>query len=350
MKVFEFESIPESYSEILKYVLENGSEVSPRGILTKEITPVTIVINNPRKRLISHPKRKINYGFAVGELFWILQGKNDLSITHYNKQWGNFTDNGEILNGAYGQRIFNWDAGEDFVESNKEHDGVPVFEIQQIKVNQFIEVARKLKEDPHSRQGTIMIFDPSRDFLPTKDVPCTNLMRFSIRDNKLNMMVVMRSNDLIKGYVYDVFNFTMLQEMMAGLLDVEVGKYTHVVDSIHLYESDFELAKDIIISPDENIYDNFELIDARNFSDEDLSYSFNIEQLTRETGQEISVEQVIEELEKIKNKYFQSLAAVIATYNFRKYKRNQDELDSLKNYITNEFSKIEVIKNWKTLN
>lgn len=339
MKVFEFDSIPESYPEILKYVLENGSEVSPRGMLTREITPATIVINNPRKRAITHPERKINYGFMVGELFWILQGKNDLSITHYNKQWANYSDDGEILNGAYGQRIFNWFGGENFVDTGKQHEGVPAYEIQSITINQFVEVARRLKEDPDSRQGTIMIFDPSRDFQPTKDVPCTNMMRFSIRDGKVNMMVVMRSNDLWFGYPYDVYNFTVLQELMAGLLNVEVGKYTHVVDSLHLYETHFEAAKKLIDTPyaTHGIYKNQELVDARNFKDDDLNHGFVVEHLTRENGNDVSVTQLVEELEKIQNDYIRSLAAVLAVYNFKKAKREEDEINTLRTYIINEF-------------
>ncbi|MNM94152.1 Thymidylate synthase [compost metagenome] len=208
----------------------------------------------------------------------------------------------------------------------------------EIRINQFTEVAKRLKEDPDSRQGTIVIFDPARDFLPTKDVPCTNLMRFSIRENKLNMMVVMRSNDLWFGYPYDVFNFTVLQEMMAGLLDVEVGKYTHVVDSLHLYDIHFEQAKKIIENSYDGVYKENKLIDARGFSDEDLSLAYNAEHLTRETGDSVDVEFISETLDKISNEYWKSLAAVLAVYNFKKAKRSEEEVNLLREKITNEFN------------
>jgi Thymidylate synthase len=344
MRVFEYDSVPESYVGLLEAVLNEGTEVSPRGMLTKEITPVTVVINNPQKRLITHPVRKPNYGFYVGELFWILQGSNDLSVSHYNKQWLNFSDNGENLNGAYGQRIFNWFGGFEFRESEEGST-----ELNRIFINQFQKVVDKLKTDKDSRQGTIVLFDPSLDFNETKDVPCTNLMRFSIRNNKLNMMVVMRSNDLIKGYVYDIFNFTMIQEMMASILDVEVGKYTHVADSLHLYETDFELAKEIISTPNHNVYEGFDIMPIGKYTDEDIKKSFLVEQITRENGNEVELDTVIEYLGLIQNKYFQSLSAVLATYNFRKYGRSQEEVDALKLFINNEFSRVETIQQWKTL-
>ena len=38
----------------------------------------------------------------------------------------------------------------------------------------------------------------------------------------------------------DVFCFTMIQELVARCIDVEVGPYQHFVASMHLYESDQE--------------------------------------------------------------------------------------------------------------
>lgn len=334
MKVFEFESIAESYPELIRYVYENGDEVSPRGMLTKEISPATVVIKNPRKRVIDDKIRKLNYGFMAGELLWILQGKNDLSITHYNKQWAKFSDDGEILNGAYGQRIFDWDGGESFIPSQENSSS---YELIKHNINQFNEVYNRLKNDVDSRQGTIVLFDPTKDFANTKDVPCTNLMRFSIRNGKLNMLVVMRSNDLWLGYPYDVYNFTMLQEIMAGMLNVEVGKYTHVVDSLHLYEMHFEKAEQLINTPKEHVYDKFETLDSRVDNDFNFGDIFYVEHITRENGEDVSLDDTIEAINKIENDYWKSIAALIAHYNFKKYKRDKIEIDKLKSLIVNEF-------------
>ena len=46
----------------------------------------------------------------------------------------------------------------------------------------------------------------------------------------------MRSNDAFLGLPHDVFCFTMLQEIVARTLSIEVGNYKHVVGSLHLYE------------------------------------------------------------------------------------------------------------------
>lgn len=342
MRTFEFESLEQAYPVLLKALLEEGKEVSPRGMLTKEISPASFTILNPRKRVIPHPVRKLNFGFMVGELLWILQGKNDLSITHYNKQWANFSDDGETLNGAYGQRIFRWDGCFDFLdESYNDEQGNPhpSFELQQITINQFEKAYEQLKADPDSRQATIVLFNPVQDYRETKDKPCTNLIRFTIRDGKLNMTVFMRSNDIWFGTPYDIFNFTMMQEIMAGKLGVEVGKYEHIADSLHIYEQHFEVAKQLIQTDTPCLYTN-NLIDAR-ISPENLDAEminvYSVEAVTRLQSEVINVDKVEELLKKIQNPYWQSLASVIATYNFKKAKRNEQEINLLRNYIVNEF-------------
>jgi thymidylate synthase len=48
----------------------------------------------------------------------------------------------------------------------------------------------------------------------------------------------MRSNDAFVGLPHDVFSFTMLQEVVARALRVDVGTYNHYVGSLHLYDRD----------------------------------------------------------------------------------------------------------------
>jgi thymidylate synthase len=52
------------------------------------------------------------------------------------------------------------------------------------------------------------------------------------------MLTSMRSNDAWLGLPHDVFAFTMIQELVARSLGVELGEYRHSVGSLHLYERD----------------------------------------------------------------------------------------------------------------
>ena len=52
----------------------------------------------------------------------------------------------------------------------------------------------------------------------------------------------MRSNDLWLGFPYDVFQFTCMQVLMSMELGIELGSYTHIAGSLHIYERDFKKA------------------------------------------------------------------------------------------------------------
>ena len=71
-------------------------------------------------------------------------------------------------------------------------------------------------------------------------------------NDKVHMVVSMRSSDLILGIAYDVPAFTLFQELLANQLSrrlnkhIDVGEYTHVSNSLHIYEKHFEMAEDIL--------------------------------------------------------------------------------------------------------
>jgi thymidylate synthase len=93
-----------------------------------------------------------------------------------------------------------------------------------------------LKRKTHSRRAVIQLFDANDLVEDHKDVPCTCSLQFMIRHQQLNLHVSMRSNDAFFGLAHDVFCFTMLQEILARELSVELGRYTHVAGSLHLYK------------------------------------------------------------------------------------------------------------------
>jgi thymidylate synthase len=60
------------------------------------------------------------------------------------------------------------------------------------------------------------------------------------------MFTAMRSNDVFLGLPHDVFCFTMIQELVARTLGLELGVYKHAVGSLHLYGQHREDAADFI--------------------------------------------------------------------------------------------------------
>ena len=142
------------------------------------------------------------------------------AIQKYTKAWDRMSDDGNTVNSNYGFLI-------------KDAYGFDQYEY----------CKNILKKDINSRQAIIHIKMPRNTIEnPTNDLNCTVCLQFLVRDEKLYCTTYMRSNDLWLGFPYDVFQFTCIQIRMAMELGVDIGAYTHVAGSLHLYARDFEKA------------------------------------------------------------------------------------------------------------
>lgn len=214
---------------ILESMFSSGSHSSPRSSETLELLSVAFEIDNPRKRLTTNSQRHWNLPIAIGEFAWHVSGSNELDfIAYYVERWREFSDDPTIVRGSsYGNRIFSGDP------------------------SRWSQMLRLLKEDPDSRRGVFVLADADQTFdINAKDVACTTSIQFLLRSNKLHAIVTMRSNDVIWGLPYDVFLFTMIQELMALELNVDLGRYIHFAGSLHLYRRHFELGRSMLACPD----------------------------------------------------------------------------------------------------
>jgi thymidylate synthase len=227
MIVLSGDSANELYVAAAQSILREGQRVSPRGMATTEIIGCHMLLRSPRRRVVDLPPvRVINPAFAIAEMVWILSGSDDPWIFTYNRALEQFADDGR-LQGAYGPRMRRWAD----------------------QVDQLDSVRQLLLRDPDSRQAVISLFNPAHDFNGHRDVPCTLGYQFFIRNGRLDMHTRMRSQDLWLGFPYDVFSFTVLHELMAGWVDVELGEYHHHVGSLHLYERDIAQAERLPVDP-----------------------------------------------------------------------------------------------------
>jgi len=235
--------------------IEDEDALMIRGKSVKEIVDYKFVIENPIRRFLTCPYRYNNIMATVAEVLWVFSGRNDLGyLSYFLPNAADFSDNeGQTWGGAYGPRlryfsIFNRDYAYD---PESMPSKIPSYD--QIK-----NVIETLKEDPFSRQAIIEIAQPDVDYdhrIKTKDRPCTLFIQFLIRDGKLDCFVKMRSNDVMWGcYNINVFEWTFLQEIIAGILNVEVGYYNHNAVSFHLYMSMNDRVQKMINAKKYNVY------------------------------------------------------------------------------------------------
>ena len=261
-----------AYYSLIKRIINEGNEVTVRGLDMKEIIPGYFEIENPRDRLLNIDCRSAIKKYIFGELMWYLTGRDDVAfIDKYSKMWARLSDDGIHNNSAYGKYIFKEMPTAGYGINNDN------FEDTELEFKtQWEFVKEVLTKDPASRQATIHI-KPSQMY-STKDTVCTYFLQFFIRNNKLDMIACMRSNDLLFGTTYDVFMFTFLQELMASELGYEVGSYKHFASNMHIYMKDMEKIDNILKeSPDKETF-KFAKIPS-NFREHDVSILMQLEDL-----------------------------------------------------------------------
>jgi thymidylate synthase len=195
-----------------------------RGGQTDELLHAIFAIHDPRQRWVVSRHPGLNPAFAIVEVIWIINGRNESAIiNHWNPAYANFAGKGESYHGAYGFRL-------------RKHFGI----------DQLTQAYDTLSNIPATRQVVLQIWDSVADLPKDKgkpnaeDIPCNINSLLKLRNGKLEWFQILRSNDLFRGVPYNFVQFTCLQEIVAGWLNVELGSYYHLSDSLHVYEDTFD--------------------------------------------------------------------------------------------------------------
>lgn len=263
--------------------------------------PVTITYSHPRERVLFNAARDANPFFHLYEALWMLAGRNDVApLAYYDERSQVFSDDGKTLNGAYGYR-WRHAREEDGYHVPAGHRGVDQLDIlvnhlkadptsrravlqmwnvedDLLKIGKVSECpncpSKKTAEEsverpggwPSFRHGQYIEYKAGIPYVvdcpacggtgyepASKDVCCNLSVMFSTRTpseevtpltdpcSYLDMTVTNRSNDMIWGMLGANFvHFTILQEYMAARLGVEVGRYHHFTNNLHVYEKNWK--------------------------------------------------------------------------------------------------------------
>lgn len=244
------------YIDLMKDVLENGvwkepaRELMPR---TKEVFCRTMRFDLSEGFPLLTTKKMFTKGI-VGELLWFLRGDTNIkylvdngihiwdmdAYKYYKKRGGdlpkdkwlenitNYSDNGFGKCGnIYG---YQWRKWRGFFD-------------------QILHLIINLKKNPNSRYHVVTAWDPS-DFIggnPFAALPACHMMfQCSVRDGKLDLMMLQRSCDLFLGVPFNIASYALLTHILAAEVGLEPGEFVWVGNSVHLYENHIEQAKEQI--------------------------------------------------------------------------------------------------------
>ena len=188
---------------------------------TKTMHNVLIELRRPESNVITTKWRRWNLDYAMYEFQWYLSGNpNAEQISKRAKIWANMMNEQGNVNSNYG---YQWKRN-----------------------NQLDKVIDMLKNDPLTRRASISLYDGKEIDQYKKDTICTYAINFYIdSDDRLNMQVMMRSNDLVYGFCNDQYCFSELQKIVAKELNRQVGKYYHYVCNMHIYERHYKMKETV---------------------------------------------------------------------------------------------------------
>ena len=207
-----FKTASKAFNYYLKKIRKGGTSFGD----TKALFNVGFTIEKPTHNRIVNVERQWKHQYAEAEWQWYLSG--DRNISKLGEIYGSTPPIWERMADADGN-----------VNSN--------YGYQWKRNKQLQRVIDLLIAEPSTRQATVSIYDGKEMDLYQTDTPCTYAVQFTVLDNRLNMCVTMRSNDLWYGFCNDQYCFSELQRLVVESTGYQMGEYFHFAHNLHLYNN-----------------------------------------------------------------------------------------------------------------
>jgi thymidylate synthase len=224
-------SFDRQYRDLVAAIMTDGAEERNQrtGHVVRALPGRTLELPDVAAEFPLLTLRRIPIKVFVAEQIWFLTGERDATtfLSQFTRIWSDFTNLDGIVSTAYGYR---WR--------------------RQFHRDQIEGLIQLLEQDPSSRQGVVVTWDPATDGLASgikrKNVPCPILFVVNIIGGKLHLHNVVRSNDVMLGLPHDVAGFCLLQHILAARLGVAPGTYTHSISHAHIYDIHFDAARTLM--------------------------------------------------------------------------------------------------------
>jgi thymidylate synthase len=236
------ESCEAAWREAVRIVVETGVPAPPvtdpssissgfgkgrSGSL--ESLVVALRITDPRRRWIGSRARNVNRSYCAAQFIWAMRASSaSAEISPYNPRGADFASADGLLHAAIGSRVRGENGAADQLRSAIE----------------------RLRRDPGTKRAFIAICRPSDILTDTRDFSCTSSLHLLLRDGRLHAIGHMRAQSALMVLPYDLFQLTMLHEYCAAELGCELGEYTHVANSLHIFDDELTRARDVLLEPD----------------------------------------------------------------------------------------------------
>ncbi|QHM16501.1 Thymidylate synthase 1 [Bacillus subtilis] len=217
------------YNSIINDIINNGISDEEFYVRTKwdsDGTPAhTLCVISKQMRFDNSEvpiltTKKVAWKTAIKELLWIWQMRSN-DVNDLNKMgvhiWDQWKQEDGTIGNAYGFQLS---------KKNRNLNGE--------KVDQVDYLLHQLKNNPSSRRHITMLWNP--DELDSMALtPCVYETQWYVKQGKLHLEVRARSNDMALGNPFNVFQYNVLQRMIAQVTGYELGEYIFNIGDCHVY-------------------------------------------------------------------------------------------------------------------
>lgn len=220
----QFTDADSAFRATIGDLIESGSKVGntsdPLG--HTEILTYQFSMTSPRSRIVRNATRPLSIVPAVARFVWMISGNDRLAdIFTYEPKVQFYSDDGLTVPGSsYGRRILQPRPG----------------------VNQLVGVIERLRENIDSRRAATVIWSPEDAHRVSRDVPCAFGTFYHARNEGLIATTVMRSNNAFLLLPFNIFEFSLLSEVVASEIGIPLVEYRHWAASMHILNRELDRA------------------------------------------------------------------------------------------------------------
>ncbi|MDE1894009.1 MAG: thymidylate synthase [Pseudomonadota bacterium] len=215
-----------AYLDLLRHVLEHGSEKSDRtGTGTRSVFGWQMRFDlNQGFPLVT--TKKLHLKSIVHELIWFLRGDTNIAYLkeHGVRIWDEWADANGELGPVYGQQWRAWATADGGV------------------VDQIAWVVDEIRRNPDSRRLLVSAWNVG-ELSRMALLPCHSLFQFYVADGRLSCQLYQRSGDIFLGVPFNIASYALLTHMVAQVCGLGVGDFVHVLGDAHLYNNHVEQAR-----------------------------------------------------------------------------------------------------------
>ena len=172
--------------------------------------------------------KEMYWNSLLHEVLWYLSGENHIrNLRKKTKIWDAWADDEGNLDTAYG---YYW---RKFPSAQKDENGNWVVkEVDQIKY-----IIDTLKKNPFSRRLIVTAWEPG-NATTSKLPPCHYTFAFNVSNGKLNCHLTQRSGDIALGIPFNLAAYSMLTQIIAQEVGLDLGIFAHTIIDAHIYIAD----------------------------------------------------------------------------------------------------------------